>query len=65
MSTSLPAVQFLISKYSDPKKPGFLEDMADSRTAAEKADNEPGISFVSKGMKCSKNDRNVSKQSKS
>ena len=38
--------------------------MADSRTAAEKADNEPGISFVSKGMKCSKNDRNVSKQSK-
>lgn len=36
--------------------------MADSRTVAEKADNEPGISFVSKGMKCSKNDRNVSKQ---
>lgn len=33
--------------------------MADSRTA-EKADNEPEISFVSKGMKCSKNDRNVS-----
>ena len=36
--------------------------MADSRTVAEKADNEPGISFVSEGMKCSKNDRNVSKQ---
>ena len=39
--------------------------MVDSRTAAEKEDNEPGISFVSKGMKCSKNDRNVSKQSMS
>lgn len=52
--SSLPAVQFLISKYSDPmKETRTLEEMADSRTA-EKADNEPEISFVSKGMKCSK-----------
>lgn len=46
VTVSIRSTQILVLKCHSPnKEPGFLREIADSRTGAEDIDDEPGTSF--------------------